>query len=125
MTTEEHDEERIRRAVIEAVDRVEGPDRARLAQIEQRLIAGARRPRRTRWWWPLVGLALAAGGAAAYWGLYGGTQGKRVQTPEPVVDESAPAASDQDGAGGGDTGGERSPDRADHEDGSKIIYMGD
>lgn len=124
MTTEGHDEGRIRRAVVAAVEGLEGPDRGRLARIEQQLLAQRRRRRANPWWWAVLGLGLAAGAAAGYWGLYappgesgaGDAEGKTVGTRENGS-VTAPRASDD--AGEPAARESRSQDEAD-----PIIYIG-
>lgn len=125
MTTEEHSEEAIREAVVGAVERLEGPDRQRLARIEQRLLAGARRRRRAPRWWVLVGLGLAAGAAAAYWGLYGSDPGAGTRAPVPGAEETG--APSTPGPGADESAGSREPRDAGgaEKKADPIIYMGD
>lgn len=125
MTTDGHEEDDVRRAVVAAVAGLEAPDRGRLAAIEQRLLADARRrPASRPWWWVAVGAALAAGATAGYWGLYGGdaggTEGPASGPEAPLETRAAPAATaGGDNARQGTESNERGRDRE-----SPIIYQG-
>jgi len=125
MTTDIPDERFVQRRVIAAMERVEEPDRTRLAAIERRLLTRARRPRPQPWWWMVIGLGLAVGAAAAYWSMELrrdasiGEHGEPV--PAEVPENAAPGrAQERSGekrpAGPGD---ERS------EDDGPVIYIGE
>lgn len=124
MTNEHQHEERVRAAVTEALERIEAPDRGRLARLETRLLAGGRRRRRAHpWWWTLLGMGLAVGAAAAWWGWHA--------TGEVPEDPDRPAMAPDDEAGntaweGIDAGDGEKADRRDEgrEDESPIIYIG-
>ena len=122
MTSAEHDEERIRRAVIHAVEGMEVPDRARLARIEQRLLAGARRPRRSPWWWTVAGLGRAAGAAAAYWAIHADRSAGEPGTRSPAT---PPAAVEHDGGGADGTDTERGRGEAAGQRDDRVIYRGE
>lgn len=96
MTTESHDEKRIHRAVMEAVEALEGPDRARLSRIERRLLERARRGRAPGWRWGVLLIGLVAGSAIAYWAGSGGWWFGDEQTVEdvPAVSEPTPVGED-------------------------------
>lgn len=124
MTTESEHEERVRAAVVEALERIDGPDRSRLARIESRLLAEGQRRRPNPWWWVLLGLGLAAGTATAYWGLY--TPGREtgpIESGEPPVIENEEASvnksHDREKAGEA-----AANDSGSNEDDSPIIYIG-
>ncbi len=105
MTSEDRHEERVRDAVVAALERIEGPDRGRLARIERELLARrARRRRGPHWWWAIVGLGLAAGAGAAWWGLQSAPE-----EPPAAVDTAREEQADEPrhGTDSGTDGGQR------------------
>lgn len=124
MTNEHQHEERVRAAVTEALERIEGPDRGRLARIETRLLAERRRRRPNPWWWLLLGLGLAAGTAAAYWGLYVAHKGNgAADTGKPAVIESEEGSTNRS-TDREEAGQATESDSESSEDDSPIIYIG-
>lgn len=124
MTSEDRHEERVRVAVVAALERIEGPDRGRLARIERDLLARRARRRRGRtWWWAIVGLGLAGAAAGAYWGMYapGEESGDR-DTPAAVPGEGRGDGAGERAAGGdGEEAGNGGKPR---EDDGPVIYIG-
>lgn len=127
MTTEEHDEQRVRRAVVDALEGLEGPDRARLARIEQRLLAGARRHRSRHWWWMVAGLGLAAGATAAYWVMDPGRDRQSGAGREVAPAAIGAGESPSESKAGADIDNDqtKSTDGARDEEGSPVIYIGE
>ena len=122
MTTDEPDEASVRRAVVYGVEHLEGPDRARLAVIERRLLAGSRpRQRRRPLWWGVLLAGLAAGAAAGYWGFFAGPDGLNEPSSGAPASRSdaATVAGDEAPAKGG-----QDNDSGSRDDNNPIIYMG-
>ncbi|MDX1609970.1 MAG: hypothetical protein R3225_07610 [Halofilum sp. (in: g-proteobacteria)] len=124
MTTEDHDEGRIRRALVAAVESLEGPDRGRMARIEQQLLARQPRRRTHPWWWAVLGLGLAAGAASAYLGWYARPGG----TGAAGADESPVRTYDDrpvETSGAGEDAGEQGEGNSrSQDDEDPIIYIG-
>ena len=125
MTTESPDERTVQRRVVAAMEQVEEPDRERLAAIERRLRTRVRRPRAQTWWWTIIGLGLAVGVAAAYWGME-----LRRDARVDGNDQAVPASTPKNTAPGkarDDVG----PEEAAEADGDKraddgpVIYIGE
>lgn len=124
MTSEDRHEERVRVAVVAALERIEGPDRGRLARIERELLARrARRRRGSLWWWAIAGLGLAAGAAGAYWGMYvpGEESGDRDTAPAVPGEEQGGGAREPAAGGDGEDAGNGEKPR---EDDGPVIYIG-
>ena len=125
MTTEIHDERALQRRVVAAMERIEEPDRERLAAIERRLRARVRRSRSHPGWWLIIGLGLAAGAAAAYWGM-GPAREAPVDDREPgapgTTRESGPHTQGRDDADKEQVQG-AGPEQG--EDDGPVIYIGE
>jgi len=125
MTSDEHNEERVRAAVADRIRHLEAPDRHRLARIEQRLLEqGRRRRHHGSLWWAVLGL-VAAGGAAAYWAT--GTDVADSPQPPAAPLEEGSSSDSKPSVGDARADGERDGEKARGEQGENadpVIYIG-